>query len=128
MKLVLLLTALMLAIGGVGFYIWRSAPEPQPCALKLVQVAFSRDGKTMAEAFELRCETSTAPQRGSVTTHVTLRRANAPEPARSDVFVANGAVPVQLSWEGAALQIASQVRPVAQESSWHGLAVRVKQR
>jgi hypothetical protein len=121
LKLVLLLTALMLAIGGVGFWIWRSAPEPQPCALKLLQVAFSRDGKSMAEAFELRCETS-------LTTHVTLRRASAPEQARSDVFVAKGAVAVGLSWEGAALAIASQVRPLAQESSWHSVSVRLKQR
>jgi hypothetical protein len=121
LKLVLLLTALMLAIGGVGLWIWRTAPEPRPCVLTLRQVTFSPDRKSMAEAFEMRCETS-------LTTHVTLRRATAPEQARSDVFVAKSAVPVQLSWEGAALQIASQVRPLAQESSWHGVPVRLKQR
>ena len=119
MKLVLALSGLMLAIGGVGFYIWRSAPEPQPCALKLLHVAFSRDGKSMAEAFEMRCETS-------LTTHVTLRRATAPEPARSDVFVANGPVPVALSWESSALQIETHARALAQESSWRGVKVRIK--
>jgi hypothetical protein len=121
LKLVLALAGLMLAIGGIGFYIWRSSPEPQPCEVKLLQASFSPDGKVLAEAFEQRCETS-------LTTHVTLRLASAPEQARSDVFVAKGAVLVQFSWEGAALQIVSQVRPLAQESSWHGVAVRLKQR
>jgi hypothetical protein len=119
LKLVLALSALMLAIGGVGFYIWRSAPEPMPCEVKLLQASFSQDGKVLAEAFERRCESS-------LTTHVTLRGASAPEPARTDVFVANGAVAVALSWDSSALQIETAAHALAQESSWRGVKVRVK--
>jgi hypothetical protein len=127
LKLVLALSGLMLAIGGIGFYIWRSSPEPQPCEVKLVQASFSQDGKMLAEAFERRCESSlSAPPRSSVTTHVTLRGAQAPEPARTDVFVANGAVPVALSWESSTLQIETRARALAQESSWRGVKVRIK--
>jgi hypothetical protein len=119
-KLLLGLGALMLAIGALGFWVWRSAPEPQPCALRLRGQSASPDGRTLAEAFEQRCE-------ASLTTHVTLRAAGAPELARSDVFVADGAVPVAISWESGALLISSRARALAQESSWRGVAVRVRQ-
>ena len=118
MKLLAALAALMFAIGAAGFWIWRSSPEPPPCILKLLQEAPSPDGASLAEAFEQRCE-------GSLTTHVTLRRASAPEPARTDVFVAGGAVPVKLSWDWGALRIASSAHALAQESSWHGVPVRI---
>jgi hypothetical protein len=119
-KLLLGLTALMLAIGAVGFWVWRSSPEPQPCAIRVFQELRSPDGRTLAEAFEQRCE-------ASLTTHVTLRGAAAPVPARTDVFVAGGAAQVGLSWESGALQISSQARALAQESSWRGVTVRVRQ-
>jgi hypothetical protein len=119
-KLLVGLGALMLAIGALGFWVWRAAPEPLPCAVKLLQESRSPDGRALAEAFEQRCESS-------LTTHVTLRATAAPERARTDVFVAGGAVPVALSWESGALQISSRARALAQESSWRGLAVRVRQ-
>jgi hypothetical protein len=119
-KLLLALAGLMLAIGAVGFWVWRSAPEPRPCAVRVVQELRSPDGRTLAEALEQRCE-------ASLTTHVTLRGAAAPVPARTDVFVAGGAVQVGLAWESGALRISSQARPLSQESSWRGVTVRVRQ-
>jgi hypothetical protein len=119
-KLLLALAALMLAIGAVGFWVWRSAPEPEPCAVRVFQELRSPDGRALAEAFEQRCE-------ASLTTHVTLRGAAAPLPARTDVFVAGGAVPVGLRWASGALQISSKARPLSQESSWRGVAVHVRQ-
>ena len=120
MKLLLALAALMLAIGAVGFWVWRSAPEPQPCAVRVLQELRSPDGRSLAEVFEQRCE-------ASLTTHVTLRGAAAPLPARTDVFVAGGAVQVAISWEPGALQISSKAHALAQESSWRGVAVHVRQ-
>jgi hypothetical protein len=114
-----MLLALMFAIGAAGFWVWRSSPEPPPCALKLLDERTSPDGRSLAEAFERRCD-------ASLTTHVTLRGAAAPEPARTDVFVADGAVPVALSWESGALRIATKARALAQESSWRGVQVRVR--
>jgi hypothetical protein len=116
-KLLFGLAALMLAIGGLGFWVWHASPEPSACTLRLLREARSPDGRTLAEAFEQRCGTS-------LTTHVTLRAATAPEPARTDVFVAEGAAPVAISWESGALRISSPAPALMQETSWRGVVVR----
>lgn len=120
MKLVWGLTALMLAIGAVGYWVYRSSPEAQPCTVQVLQSLRSPDGRTLAETFDSRCE-------GSVTTHVSLRASNAPEPARSDVFVAEGSPKVSIRWSEGALQISSAAHPVVVESSWRGVRVVVQE-
>jgi hypothetical protein len=118
-KLVAGLAALMFAILAVGYWVWRTAPEPAPCAVRVLRELRSPDGRALAEAFESRCE-------GSLTTHVTLRASSAPTPARSDVFVAEGSAPVELDWAGGALRIACPARPVVRETSWRGVRVEIR--
>ena len=91
MKLFGALLALMLAVGAVCFWAWRSAPAVSPC--QNVEVAQSRspDGRVSADVYEKRCG-------DSVTTHVGLRREGSPVPSRSDVFIAVGRVPARVCW------------------------------
>jgi hypothetical protein len=119
-KLVWGLTALMFAIGGVGYWVYRTAPDAAPCEVRMLQTLASPDGRALAETFESRCEQS-------ATTHVTLRAASAPELARTDVFVADGVAKVSLQWSDGALRIASAARPVVVESSWRDIRVLVQQ-
>ena len=120
MKLVWGLTALMFAIGAVGYWVYRSSPDAQPCAVQVLEALRSPDGRALAETFDSRCE-------GAVTTHVSLRAADAPGPARTDVFVAEGSPKVLIRWSGASLRVSSAVRPVVVESSWRGIRVVVQQ-
>jgi hypothetical protein len=119
-KLVWGLTVLMLAIGAVGYWVYRSSPDAQPCSVQVLQALRSPDGRTLAETFDSRCE-------GAVSTHVSLRAANAPEPARSDVFVAEGSPKVSIQWSDGALRVSSAARPVVVESSWRNIRVVVQQ-
>ena len=118
MKLVWALTAVMFAIGAVGYWVYRSSPEAVPCEVERLQAALSPDGQSLAEALTERCGTS-------LTTHVTLRRASAPEPARADVYIASGAQQVSIAWVSDALEITSPVAPLVQESSWHNHPIRI---
>jgi hypothetical protein len=119
-KLVWGLTALMFAIGAVGYWVYRSSPDAQPCAVQVLDAVRSPDGRTLAETFDSRCE-------GSVSTHVSLRAFGAPEPARTDVFVAEGSPKVSMRWTGNTLRISSPVHPVVLENSWRGLVVEFTQ-
>jgi len=119
-RLVWGLTALMVAIGAVGYWVYRSSPEAQPCAVQVLEALRSPDGRTLAEIFDSRCE-------ASVTTHVSLRAANAPEPARTDVFVAEGTPKVSIQWSDGALRVSSAAHPVVVESSWRDIRIVVQQ-
>jgi hypothetical protein len=112
---------LMLAIGAVSFWAWRAAPGPVSCQDLEVSASRSPDGRTQAEVFEKRCG-------DSVATHVALRPAAAQAPARSDVFIAAGAVRVRLSWnERGELVVESPARRVlVEEPSWRNVGVRVR--
>jgi hypothetical protein len=119
-KLVWGLTALMFAIGAVGYWVYRSSPDAQPCAVQVLDAVRSPDGRTLAETFDSRCE-------GSVSTHVSLRAFGAPEPARTDVFVAEGSPKVSIRWSDGALRVSSAARPVVVENSWRNIRVVVQQ-
>jgi hypothetical protein len=117
LKLLVALFVLMIAIAAAGFFVWRSSPEAKPCSARVVQQQLSPDGATLAESLEVQCEKS-------LTTHVTLRAAKAPDAARSDVWVAAGAQPVELKWAGQReLQIAAKVRALVSETSWRNVSV-----
>ncbi len=122
MKLVVLLFALMLAIGLATLWLWRRAPPVEPCAQRAIAQSRSPDDRALADVFEATCGTS-------VTTHVALRLAGAPEQARADVFVAAGSVPVRVLWNGPAeLAVESPApRVFASETRWRGVAIRIRQ-
>jgi hypothetical protein len=111
----------MLAIGAVSFWAWRAAPLPSSCQDVELSASRSPDGRTQAEVFEKRCG-------DSVATHVALRPAAAQAAARSDVFIAAGAVRVRLSWnDRGELVVESPARSVLlEEPSWRNLGVRVR--
>jgi len=119
-KLVLALSAMMLAIGAATLLFWRAQPEDAPCDAKEIAQSRSPDGRTQADVFELRCGTSVA-------THVALRAASAPVRARSDVFIAAGSAPVRTIWNDShELVVQSPARALVQESSWRDIAVLVR--
>ncbi|MGZ6123530.1 MAG: hypothetical protein ACXWLR_01135 [Myxococcales bacterium] len=121
MKLVVLLFALMLAIGLAALWLWRRAPPVEPCATRAIAQSRSPDDRALADVFEVICGTS-------VTTHVALRPSGAPEQARADVFVALGVVPVRALWTGSAeLAVESPAaRVVVSETRWRNVAVRIR--
>jgi hypothetical protein len=121
LKLVLLLFALVLATGLATFWVWRRAPVPEPCATRGIARSPSPDDRALAEVLEVRCGSSVA-------THVALRPTGAPEQARGDVFIAEGAVPVQLVWNGSAeLGVKSPaIRVLVAETRWRNVAIRIR--
>lgn len=121
MKLLVALFALMLAIGLATLWVWRRSPPSEPCARRGIAQARSPDDRALAEVLEVRC-------RDSVATHVALRRAGAPEQARGDVFIAEGAVPVELVWNGSAeLAVKSPAaRVFVSETRWRDVAIRIR--
>ena len=121
MKLFAGLFALMLAVGAVSFWAWRSAPAPSPCTDVDLSASPSPDGRVRADAYEKRCG-------DSLSTHVALRPAGSPVPARADVFIAAGRERVLLSWnERGELVIESPARRVlVEETSWRNVGVRLR--
>ena len=121
MRLVLALSAILLAIGVATLLFWRSQPEDAPCDAREIAHSRSPDGRTQADVFELRCGTSVA-------THVALRPATAPLRARSDVFIAAGSAPVQTIWNDSRelLVRSPAARVLVHESSWRDVSVRLR--
>jgi hypothetical protein len=121
LKLAVALFALMLAIGLATLWVWRRAPPSEPCETRGIAQARSPDDRALAEVLEVRCGQAVA-------THVALRRAGAPEKARGDVFIAEGAVPVDLVWNGPAeLGVKSPApRVFVSETRWRDVAIRVR--
>jgi len=120
LKLVLLLFALMLAIGVATLWIWRSSPEEAPCDTKELAQERSPDGRVQADVFEVHCG-------AAITTHVALRNAGAPVAARSDVLVAMDAVRLGVIWSGER-QISVEsgtARVLAQETRWRDVQVKI---
>ena len=118
MKLLAALFVLMLAIALASFWVWRRSPEAAPCSSHEIEGSLSPDGRAQADLFEVRCA-------DTLTTHVALRSKDAPQAARSDVFIARGSVPVRLRWTGAReLTVQSGAEQIfVQEGRWRDVAV-----
>ena len=121
MKLFLALLASMLAIGGLSFWAWRSAPATAPCDVVEIATVPSPDGRTRADVFDQRCG-------DSVGTHVALRPFGSHVQARGDVFIAAGRVPAVPVWrDNHELVVESPARRVlVQESSWRNVGIRIR--
>jgi len=123
LRLLLGLSALMLAIGFATLWFWRSAPAPAECESRDIGQSRSPDGRSQADVFEVRCGRTVA-------THVALRPAGSPLEARFDVFIAGGSVPVRAVWTGERelLVESSAGRVLAEESRWRDVGIRVRRR
>ena len=121
MRLLLGLSALMLAIGFATLWFWRSAPAPAECESRDVGQSRSPDGHSQADVFEVRCGLTVA-------THVALRPSGSPLEARFDVFIAAGSVPVRTVWTGERelLVESSAGRVLAEETHWRNIAIRIR--
>jgi hypothetical protein len=120
-KLLVALSAIMLAVGFATLWFWRSQPAEEPCATREIAQSRSPDGRTQADVFEVRCG-------NSLSTHVALRGAAAPVQARADVFIAAGTVPVKVIWNDAREVVVESPaqRLLVEENSWRNVAVRVR--
>ncbi len=121
MKLVVGLFALMLAIGAVALWIWRRSPPEAPCQTRSIAEASSPDGTVAADVFEVRCGSFSS-------THVALRPRGGPVEARSDVFIAAGAVTPRVEWNGSReVTVDTEAEHVlVEETRWRNVAVRVR--
>ena len=121
MRLLLGLSALMLAIGFATLWFWRSAPAPAECESRDVGQSLSPDGRSQADVFEVRCGRTVA-------THVALRPSGSPLEARFDVFIVGGSEPVRAVWIGERelLVESSTGRVLAEETRWHDVGIRIR--
>jgi len=123
LRLLLGLSALMLAIGFATLWFWRSAPAPAECESRDIEQSRSPDGRSQADVFEVRCGRTVA-------THVALRPVGSSLEARFDVFIAGGSVPVRAVWSGERelLVESSAGRVLAEESRWRDVGIRIRRR
>ena len=121
MKLLLGLSALMLAIGFATLWFWRSAPAPAECESREVGQSRSPEGHSQADVFEVTCGRTVA-------THVALRLSGSPLEARFDVFIAEGSVPVRAVWTGEHELVveSSAGRVLAEETRWRNVGIRIR--
>ena len=121
MRLLLGLSALMLAIGFATLWFWRSAPSPPDCESRDLGQSRSPDGRSQADVFEVRCGRTVA-------THVALRPSGSPLEARFDVFIAGGSVPVRAVWTGDRELVveSSAGRVLAEETRWRKVGIRIR--
>ena len=121
MKLVAGLFALMLAIGLASLVLWRSSPESAPCESRDVSHSRSPDDRSEADVFQLHCGPS-------VTTHVALRSSMSAPRSRADIFVAEGPVPVRVTWTGPRelLVQSSSAHVVVAETRWRDVSVKIR--
>ena len=121
MKLLLGLSALMLAIGFATLWFWRSAPAPAECESREVGQSRSPEGHSQADVFEVTCGRTVA-------THVALRLSGSPLEARFDVFIAGGSVPVRAVWTGEHELVveSSAGRVLAEETRWRNVGIRIR--
>ncbi|HXL39026.1 MAG TPA: hypothetical protein VN928_00675 [Myxococcales bacterium] len=121
MRLLLGLSALMLAIGFATLWFWRSAPAPAECESRDVGQSLSPDGRSQADVFEVRCGRTVA-------THVALRPSGSPLEARFDVFIVGGSEPVRAVWIGERelLVESSTGRVLAEETRWRDVGIRIR--
>ena len=121
MKLLLGLSALMLAIGFATLWFWRSAPAPAECESREVGQSRSPEGHSQADVFEVTCGRTVA-------THVALRLSGSPLEARFDVFIAGGSVPVRAVWTGEHELVveSSAGRLLAEETRWRNVGIRIR--
>ena len=121
MKLVAGLSALMLAIGLASLVLWRRSPESVPCESRDITHSRSPDDRSEADVFELHCGPS-------VTTHVALRSSMSAPRSRADIFVAEGPVPVRVTWTGPRelLVQSSSAHVVVAETRWRDVSVKLR--
>jgi hypothetical protein len=121
LRLLLGLSALMLAIGFATLWFWRSAPSPPDCESHDLGQSRSPDGRSQADVFEVRCGRTVA-------THVALRQSASPLEARFDVFIAAGSVPVRAVWTGERELVveSSAGRVLAEETRWRNVGIRIR--
>jgi hypothetical protein len=121
LRLLLGLSALMLAIGFATLWFWRSAPSPPDCESRDLGQSRSPDGRSQADVFEVRCGQTVA-------THVALRLSDSPIEARFDVFIAGGSVPVRAAWTGERelLVESSAGHVLAEETRWRNVGIRIR--
>ena len=121
MRLLLGLSALMLAIGFATLWFWRSAPAPAECESRDVGQSLSPDGRSQADVFEVRCGRTVA-------THVALRPSGSPLEARFDVFIVGGSEPLRAVWIGERelLVESSTGRVLAEETRWRDVGIRIR--
>lgn len=124
MKLFVGLLALMLAVGGIAFAVYRAAPAGAECSNRVLSEIASPDGKFVAASFERLCGAQTA-------TAVGMRLAASPPglyEERDTVFVAPGKVPVRVFWrEELALVIESPAQTIAREdATWRKVQVTLR--
>jgi hypothetical protein len=121
LKLLVGLFALMLAIGLAALVLWRRSPEPLSCESRNLTHSRSPDGRSEAEVFELHCGSS-------ITTHVTLRPSMSAPRSRADIFVAQGTVPVQVTWTSPRdlLVESSSARVLVSETRWRDVTVKLR--
>ena len=121
MKLLAGLFALMLAIGLATLVLWHRSPEPEPCESRELTHSRSPDDRSEADVFELHCGPS-------VTTHVALRSSMSAPRSRADIFVAEGPVPVRVTWTGPRelLVQSSSAHVVVAETRWRDVSVKLR--
>jgi len=123
LRLLVALSALMLAVGLCTLLLWRwgRSREPSPCDAREIEEIASPGGRAQADVFEVRCP-------GAVTTHVALRAADKPPESRADVFVGLGAVPVRVVWSGdrEILIESMAARLLVGETRWREVSVRIR--
>jgi len=121
LRLLLGLSALMLAIGFATLWFWRSAPAPAECESRDVGQSLSPDGRSQADVFEVRCGRTVA-------THVALRPSGSPLEARFDVFIVGGSEPLRAVWIGERelLVESSTGRVLAEETRWRDVGIRIR--
>jgi hypothetical protein len=96
MKFVAALFFIMLAVGGLSFLVFRTAPSAG-CEDRLLEDVPSPGGRQIAARFTHRCGSAAA------SVEVALRPAGGPFAAdeRATVFAARGDRPVRLAWRDA---------------------------
>jgi len=121
LKLLVGLFALMLAIGLATLVLWHRSPEPEPCESRELTHSRSPDDRSEADVFELHCGPS-------VTTHVALRSSMSAPKSRADVFVAEGPVPIQVTWTGPRelLVQSPAARVLVAETRWRDVSVKLR--
>jgi hypothetical protein len=121
LKLLAGLFALMLAIGLATLVLWRRSPESSPCESRDLAHSRSPDDRSEADVFELRCGPS-------ITTHVALRSSMSAPKSRADIFVAEGAIPVEVTWASPRelLVLSPPARALVSETRWRDVTVKLR--